>query len=198
MRLTLLLVASLAGACSPGAPPPPADAGGCQTACGTPCATLRDCDGGLGVAVCVADLCQPAGGAPVYGVARARLPSSFGGDPAATLAIRVLADARPDGSALDCPALIIGLDAGALDPDDAAAVNPLLSAYSVQPKLSSGQTAAEFGVQTVPGGPSRLLLVEGFLRVGDGGPAAVGCATYDALPAIDGGLPSVGITLSAW
>jgi len=198
VRPVALALLSTSLACSQGTGGSPADGGGCDGGCGAACRSLDDCDGGLGNSICVQSACQPAGGSPVFGVAHAEVPAAFGGDQAASLTVRVLADVRPDGSALDCPALLQGLDGGTLDPDDAQSVNALLAPYPVQVRLGAGQTLMAFEVQDVASGPSRLLLVEGFLRAGDAGAAAAGCASYDAEPTADGGTPSVGIVLSSW
>ena len=173
---------------------------GCVQACPGACRSLDDCDGGVGQAICAAGLCAAAGGAPVSGIAHAQLPQAFEGDGAATLLVRVLASARPAGAELDCAALLSGVDAGTLAIDDGAQVNPLHAPFTVPVRLAQGQSAAEFGIEAVPGGSGRLLFVEGFLggAVDAGPPSAAGCASYDAVPNADGGAPAVGLALAAW
>jgi len=196
-----LAVAGLACGSTAGSPDGGGDAGpGCGSSCPQPCTTLVECDGGLGVAVCAQGFCQSAGGPPLFGLARVELPSSFAGDQAASLVVRVLAPVLPTpGPALDCPTVLGRIDAGTLDVDDPLKVNPLLAAYSVSPRLLSGQSITNCPVDSIPSGGMPLLLIEGFLDGSpDGGTDAIGCTSYSAIAAADGGPPTVGLVLSPW
>jgi hypothetical protein len=161
---------------------------------------LGECAGGLGVDVCAAGFCQSAGGPPLFALARVGLPTNFAGDQAANLAVRVFAPVLPTpGPPLGCPALLGGIDAGALDVDDPLKVNPLVAVYSVPVHLPTGQAVIEFEVQSVPSGSMPLLLVEGFLTSAqDGGTDAIGCISYSATATADGGAPTVGLSLDPW
>ncbi len=201
-QVTLAVAASLL-ACGPSQGNTDAgDAGpGCGLSCPQPCTVLIQCDGGLGVAICAEGFCQSAGGPPLFALAEVGLPSSFSGDPSASLVVRVLDTVPPTPDpAFDCPTVLERIDAGTLDVDNFLKVNPLLAAYSVSlSHLSYGQQVTDFEVQSVPSGGTPLLLVEGFLTKDmDAGADAVGCTSYQAVAEPDGGPPTVGLQLTAW
>ncbi|MHB1847235.1 MAG: hypothetical protein ACYCWW_20620 [Deltaproteobacteria bacterium] len=178
-----------------GKPAPPGDDGGqgCTVGC---CQTLSDCDGGAGVAICAVGVCAAAGGPPASALVRAVLPQGFSSAPSATLDVWQLAAVRPDGPPLDCGQLANGLDAGSLALGDERSVNVVANQRAVPAQLPPGQQLLEFGLATAPSGPGRLLVLEGRLGSGDGGPlAALGCQPFDL--ASDGGT-IVGVQVEAW
>ncbi len=166
---------------------------GCSVDC---CQRLADCDGGVGAAICDGWSCDGAGGPSAPALVRAVLPLAFASSPSALLTVSVLADVRPDGGPLDCAAIANGVDAGSLSPADDRAVNPLLAPYAVPAHLSPGKQLLEFGLDRLPSGPDRLVVLAGSVGGADAGPlAAFGCVATDLLA--DGGTV-VGAQVEAW
>ncbi len=205
-------LAACSGSTSPAAAGPDGGPAGGPTlsdggGLGAACTSLDQCAGNAPCTsqacsfdvICANGACASAGGALSYETVKVAFSGTAASPLPTYLQVYVLAPALVGSSAtLDCPTLLGLIDAGTLNPDSRAQVNPLIGAYDQSVTPGPSTELLTFATNAAASGAGRVLFLEGYLDIGepDGGAEllARGCATFDNTGADAG---TVSLTLSA-